>query len=65
MIRQSAENRGTSIIVCAPDALLFEHFLPWIKKIMVAYQEPEVTENDQFVPKDSKFSIGYYTKKVN
>lgn len=24
---------------CAPDASLFEHFLPWIQKIMLAYDE--------------------------
>ncbi len=50
---------------CAPDALLFEHFLPWIHTIMLAYQDQEDAENDLFTPKAHIFSKAYYTKKVN
>ena len=28
-------------MLCAPDASLFEHFLPWIHQIMFAYDESE------------------------
>jgi hypothetical protein len=49
----------------APDAFSFEHFLPWIWKIMLAYQDSENNENDEFTPRDSKFSKAYYTKKIN
>jgi len=50
---------------CAPDALLFEHFLPWIQKIMLAYEIISGDEADPFPPEGTRFSKGYYTKKVN
>jgi hypothetical protein len=50
---------------CAPDASLFEHFLPWIHNIMLAYREEKEVENDFFAPKAHIFSKAYYTKKVN
>ena len=49
----------------APEGLSFEHFLPWIDKIMFAYQDKEGPENDELVPQGTNFSKGYYTKKVN
>jgi len=49
----------------APDALLFEHFLPWIQKIMLAYEIISGDEADPFPPEGTRFSKGYYTKKVN
>ena len=49
----------------APGTFLIEHFLPWIRKIMMEYQEQEDMENELFVPKASKFSNAYYTKNVN
>jgi hypothetical protein len=39
--------------------------LPWIEKIMFAYQEQEEPENDLFNPKGIKHSNAYYTRKVN
>ncbi len=50
---------------CAPEGLSFEHFLPWIDKIMLAYQDNKGSEKDEIVPQGTKFSKGYYTKKVN
>jgi len=44
---------------------LIEHFLPWIHKIMLAYQDQETSENDPFTSKTHGFSKSYYTKKVN
>jgi len=44
---------------------LFEHFLPWIHQIMLAYQEQKEPENDLLIPQGFTFSKAYYTKKVN
>lgn len=49
----------------APDASLFEHFLPWIQKIMLAYEIKSTDEKDLFPPEGTIFSKGYYTRKVN
>ena len=49
----------------APGLFLIELFLPWIEKIMFAYQEQKELENDLFNPKGIKYSNAYYTKKVN
>ena len=54
-----------SKFLCAPDALLFEHLLPWIQKIMIAYEIKSDHENDEIPPHGSKYSKGYYSKKVN
>ncbi len=43
---------------------LIEHFLPWIQKIILAYQEQKESENYFLKPKN-KFSNAYYTKKLN
>jgi len=42
-----------------------ELFLPWIQRLMLAYQEQKETENDLFIPESTKYSKAYYTKKVN
>gem|GEM_PF-5065698 len=47
----------------APDPLLFEPFLPWIYKIMLAYQEQEEPENGSSKPDGIRYSRSYYTKK--
>jgi hypothetical protein len=49
----------------APEELVFEHFLPWIQKIMLAYEIRSTDETDPFPPKGTMFSKGYYTKNVN
>ena len=49
----------------APDALSFEHFLPWIWKIILAYQDPDSNNGEQMLPQGTSFSKGYYSKKVN
>jgi hypothetical protein len=49
----------------APGLFLFEHFLPWIQQIMLAYQEQKEEENDIFIPASTKYSKAYYTKKIN
>lgn len=53
------------IFFTIPDASLFEHFLPWIQKIMLAYEIISGDETDPFPPEGTRFSKGYYTKKVN
>jgi hypothetical protein len=55
--------KGDSIFFSAPDALSFEHFLPWIYKIMLAYQAPDNSNIDQMLPHGTSFSKGYYSKK--
>ena len=47
------------------DALSFEHVLPWIGKIMLAYQDPDSTSGDQMLPQGTSFSKGYYRKQMN
>ena len=49
----------------APGLFLFEHFLPWIYKIMLAYQEQKEKENDFLISTGTKYSKAYYSKKVN
>jgi len=49
----------------APGLFSTELFLPWIANLMRAYQEQSESENGAFLPKHSKFSKAYYTKKVN
>jgi hypothetical protein len=49
----------------APDALSFEHFLPWIWKIMLAYQDPDKKCGEEMLPQGTSFSKGYFSKKVN
>ena len=58
-------NTRERLKLCAPDALLFEHFLPWIQKIMLAYEIISGDEKDPLPPEGTRFSKGYYTKKVN
>lgn len=49
----------------APEEPVIEPFLPWIQKIMLAYEIKSTDETDPFPPKDTIFSKGYYTRKVN
>ena len=49
----------------APDALSFEHFLPWIHKIILAYQDSDKSNAEQMLPQGTSFSKGYYSKKMN
>ncbi|OGG16064.1 hypothetical protein A3D77_01990 [Candidatus Gottesmanbacteria bacterium RIFCSPHIGHO2_02_FULL_39_11] len=49
----------------APEEPVIEHFLPWIQKIMLAYEIKSTDETDPFPPEGIKLSKGYYTKKVN
>ena len=56
---------NTRIPFGTPDAFLFEHFLPWLYKIMIAYQNQQDIQDDELIPQGNKFSKGYYTKKVN
>lgn len=51
--------------ISAPDASLFELFLPWIQKIMQAYEIQSESEDDLFSPKSTKFPKRYYMKNVN
>jgi len=48
---------------CAPERLSFEHFLPWIYKIMLAYQEQEELETENYSPEGIRYSKSYYIKK--
>ena len=48
-----------------PDALSFEHFLPWIWKIMLAYDDPDKNSGEEMLPQGTSFSKGYYSNKVN
>lgn len=50
---------------CAEGLSLIEHFLPWIPKHMLVYQDQESNDNDLFDPKPRKFSKVYYMKNVN
>ena len=52
-------------VICRGEGLSFEHFLPWIWKIMLSYQDKEDHEKDDLLPHDTNFSKGYYNKKVN
>jgi hypothetical protein len=49
----------------APEERVFEPFLPWIQKIMLAYEIKSTDETDPFPPKGTTFSKGYYTRKIN
>ena len=49
----------------APDALSFEHFLPWIHKIMLAYNDPDNNTGEEMLPQGTSFSKGYISKKAN
>ena len=49
----------------APEGLSFEHFLPWIWKLVLVYQDPDNNNGEQMLPQGTSFSKGYYTKKVN
>ena len=49
---------------CRGAGLSFEHFLPWIWKIMIAYQDND-DEKDDLLPQNANFYKGYYNKKVN
>ncbi len=57
------DTKTPTILSCAPDALLFEHFLPWIWKIILAYQEQEETETENYSPEGIRYSKSYYIKK--
>ena len=48
-----------------PDAFSFEHFLPWIYKIMLTYQDSEKHTGEEMLPQGSSFSKGYYSEKLN
>ncbi|HUD45152.1 MAG TPA: hypothetical protein VMR41_06415 [Patescibacteria group bacterium] len=54
----------TSITLGAPGLFSIELFQPWIAKLMLAYKGQEESEYD-LIPKSTKFSKAYYTKKVN
>ena len=47
----------------APERLSFEHFLPWIYKIILDYQEPKDFDNEQSTLEGIRYSKAYYTKK--
>ena len=49
----------------APIDFSDELFLPWIHKIMLAYQDHEDQENNVIHPAITKFSKAYYLKKMN
>jgi len=49
----------------APNALSFEHLLPWIWKIMLVYHDPDKNSGEAMLPQGTSFSKGYYSKKVN
>jgi hypothetical protein len=51
--------------LCTASAFSFEHFLPWIYKIIISYQEQRNIKNDIFSPENIKYSETYYTKKIN
>lgn len=51
------------ISLSAPSAFPFELFLPWIRKLMLAYLEQKELENDLFTLTDTKYPNAYYTKK--
>jgi len=42
----------------APDEHSFEHFLPWIYKIMLTYQDEEQSDSKQMLPQGASFSKG-------
>lgn len=50
-------------IVGTPDFFSFEHFLPWIDKIMKVY--PENQENSKDFINNTGFSDEYYKRKIN
>lgn len=52
-------------ILGAPERLSFGHFLPWIWKIMQAYQSSSELEFGQIKPEGITYSKAYYTKKFN
>src|SRR5436309_2852957 len=52
-----------TVLSSAPDAFLFEPFLPWIWKIMLAYQEQEETGNKQSAPLSKAIILGILTKR--
>ena len=39
-----------------PEGILFEHFLPWIWKIMQAFQDQEEYENKPIAPEGLRYS---------
>ena len=49
----------------APDALSFEHFLPWIWKLVLVYQEQDSVTDDQILPQGASFSKSkrFYKKR--
>jgi len=55
----------TQVASGAPGLFSTELFLPGVANLMRAYQEQSDSENGAFLPKHSKFSKAYYTKKVN
>ena len=55
-----------SIGLRAPGEFTIELFLPWIHKIMLAYQEKKEEEHDDlYILSGTKYSKAYYTKNVN
>ena len=53
---------------CAPDALSFEHFLPWIWKLVLVYQDQDSVTDDQMLPQGASFSQSkrfYKNRRVN
>ncbi|NTU47319.1 hypothetical protein HGA88_06895 [Candidatus Roizmanbacteria bacterium] len=44
---------------------LIEHFLPWVSKIMAAYQELKPNDSDSFEPITPHFSDAFYSRKIN
>ena len=40
----------------APDALSFEHFLPWVWKLVLIYQDEGSTSDDLMLPQGASFS---------
>ena len=45
-----------SVLSSAPDALSFEHFLPWIWKLVLVYQDKENDTDEQMLPQGASFS---------
>jgi hypothetical protein len=45
--------REDNFALSTASAFSFEHFLPWVHKIILLYQEQKDTENDIFLSKDT------------
>jgi len=50
--------------MCTLDALSFEHFLPWIQKLMLAYQDEKSVNSEELLPQGASYSKGYFLENV-